>query len=287
MSVTTEASQTGPCAWPMIFPCSDDPTTTECEHLGSSAASGALIDAATEYLWRWTGQRFGTCPVTVRPCRADCTTGQSTYWGAAGVGSGIVGTYGGSPWTPALIRGRWFNLGCGACGDSCGCSSVSALRLPGPVASVTEVQFGGEVLPAAAYRVDNGRLLVRQDGGIWPTCQDLSAPLGADGTWAVTYEHGTPVPNGGQIAAGLLACELAKAACGDSTCSLPTRVQTITRQGVTIAMLDAFDDIDKGHTGIWLIDSWVASVTKQPKRMTVSSPDRRSMGRARQTTWQG
>jgi hypothetical protein len=146
------------------------------------------------------------------------------------------------------------------------------------------VQIDGEVLDPSAYRVDNGRLLVRQDGGRWPTCQDMGAALGEDDTWGITYDKGYPVPAGGQIAAGLLANELAKAACNDRSCGLPQRVQTVTRQGVTIAVLDAFDDIDEGHTGIWLIDSWVASVVRRPRRMRVLSPDRMPP-RYRQQTW--
>src|SRR3546814_4772015 len=50
------------------------------------------------------------------------------------------------------------------------------------------------------------------------------------------------------ISAGRLANELAKAACNDKSCGLPQRVQSITRQGVTVAVLDSFDDIDTGHT---------------------------------------
>jgi hypothetical protein len=38
-------------------------------------------------------------------------------------------------------------------------------------------------------------------------------------------------------------------------------------------MLDAFDDIEKGHTGIWIIDSWVTSITQPPARSVVLSPD--------------
>lgn len=270
--------QTGPCDWPLLFACGTD--AAGCEHLDSLPASGreAFETMAVDYLWNWTGRRFGPCDVLIRPCRSDCTAGRSTFWGSSGRGPF------GTPWTPVLIRGEWFNIGCGFCGDDCSCQTVSSLVLPGPVVSVSEVQIDGVVLDPAAYRVDDNRFLVRQDGGIWPTCQDMGSPLGSEGTWAVTYRRGVPVPAGGQIAAGRLACELARAACGDKTCGLPTRVQTITRQGVTIAMLDAFDDVDKGHTGIWLIDSWIASVTRQPRSMTVISPDRRRTVRGRVTT---
>jgi len=169
--------------------------------------------------------------------------------------------------------------------DSCGCGAWGAtLRFEMPVASVDEIQVDGRVLPADAYRVDNGTLLVRQDGSQWPYCQDMSKPLGQAGTWGVTFRVGKPVPAGGRIAAGILAEELAKAACGSNKCRLPRRVQSINRQGATMAMmLDTFDDLDKGKTGIWLIDSWVASVTKPDIGFSIASPGHRPPGR--QTTW--
>lgn len=266
-----------PCDWPTDYSACGGGLP---EPLASLPASGVAMfeEMAATYLWNWTGRKFGLCEVTLRPCRQECWQGQSTFWGGGGQLPGQ------RPFTPVIIQGQWYNIGCGQCGDSCGCGVTAALRLPGPIASIEEVQIGGEVLDPTAYRVDNGRFLVRQDGGRWPTCQDMSAALGAEDTWGVTYRKGYAVPGGGQVAAGLLANELAKAACNDKSCGLPQRVQSITRQGVTVAVLDAFDDIDEGHTGIWLIDSWVASVVRRPRRMRVLSPDRMPP-RNRQTTW--
>jgi len=237
-------------------------------------------DMATEFLWRWTDRQFGLCEGTVRPCRQDCHEGMSTYHGASGPTSPGTG-----PFQPALIRGQWFNVGCGGgCGDSCGCSFGRALRFEVPVYDVVSVEVDGQTLPSGAYRVDDGRFLVRQDGGQWPYCQNLNAALGEEDTWAVTVRVGSPVPVGGQIAAGKLACELAKAACGSKNCELPSRVQSVTRAGVSISMmLDQFEDLDKGRTGIWLIDSWVSSVTKPDIGFSIASPGYRPVGR--RTTW--
>lgn len=223
---------------------------------------------AAEHLWNWTGQNYGLCDVVLRPCRADYCGGSasrpSTFEGR-GPYTSLSSPF---RWGPALIGGRWFNLGCGWCGDSCSCNpaTVSAVTLPGPVASVTEVLVNGEEVPPTAYRVEDGRRLIRHDGIAWPTCQEVDLAPTEPGTWQIKYQRGTPVPSGGQVAAGLLACEFAKAACNDSSCKLPQRVQTITRQGVTMAMLDPMEDIDKGHTGIFLVDSWVASVTMPQSR---------------------
>lgn len=269
----------GPCNWPVSYAaCVLPEGETHPQPLASMAPSGIaqMESMATTYLWRWTNQMLGTCEITVRPCRDDCSEGLSTFNGS---GPGVSGT----PWSPVIIDGLWYNLGCGRCGDRCSCAYVPSLALPGPVASITEVIIDGVVLDATAYRVDNRRLLVRQDGGEWPRCNDLSLPAGEPGTWSVTYERGVEVPDGGQVAAGVLATELAKAACGDKECALPRRVQTVTRQGVTIAMLDAFDDVEKGHTGIWIIDSWLASMTQVPQRARVYSPDLPRP--SRRTTW--
>jgi len=135
------------------------------------------------------------------------------------------------------------------------------------------VLIDGAILDPKAYRVDNYSLLVRTDGGAWPACQDMAAAPTAENTFQISYLYGMPVPIGGQIAAGVLACELAKGATGDRSCMLPQRVQTIARQGVTVTMLDTFDDVAKGRTGIWLVDSWVSSVTRPPRGGRVFSVD--------------
>lgn len=275
----TDAADTeSPCSWPIDYSACGGGLP---EPLASLPASGVATfeEMAATYLWDWTGRKYGQCEVTLRPCRQECWEGRSTFWGGSG---GPLGT----PFTPVLIQGTWYNVGCGTCGDTCGCSTAESLRLPGPISSVQQVQIDGEVLSSLAYRVDNRRFLIRQDGGRWPTCQNMNLADGADDTWSITYTKGYAVPKGGQVAAGLLANELAKAACNDKSCGLPRRVQSVTRQGVTVAVLDAFDDIDEGHTGIWLIDSWVASVVRRPRKMRVLSPDRMPP-RYRQKTWPG
>lgn len=258
-----------PCQWPLSFAGCAGGTPPAIWAGAPEESRDLFARMAAEYLWRWTGRTLGVCEVTVRPCRQDCPDGRSTFHGSGPSGS--------LRWQPVLIGGEWFNLGCGSCGDACDCyGATSALRLPGPVASVVEVNLDGEILdPDTAYRLEGDRLY-RVDGKGWPTCQNMAAAPGEPGAWTITYEHGVPVPPGGQVAAGLLAIELLKAACGDKSCGLPQRVQTVTRQGVSVAVLDSFDDIDKGHTGIWLIDSWVASMSQPPRRSVVLSPDTRA-----------
>ncbi len=259
-------ADTAPCTWPISYA-----SCASCAPLDAleAAEKATFEQMATDYLWNWTSRVYGTCPVTVRPCRGNCSDYLSTFWG-----SGPYPFQGSGGWYPVLINGAWTNVHCGVCGiNTCNCGSTGAIALPGPVASVTLVTIDGVTLDPSAYRVDNGYLLVRTDGQQWPTCQDLNAPVTEPNTFQVEYERGAEVPIGGQMAAGILACEFAKAACRDASCALPQRVQSITRQGVTVAVLDAFDDIDTGHTGIWLIDSWVASVSKPKRGAAVYSPD--------------
>ena len=251
----------GPCDWPVSYASCTD--LQEYANEDGRAVDISLFEGmATALLWEWTGRRFGPCEVTVRPTRRRCAR-PSTYSGTQRAG-----------WQPVQVNGRWFNLTCGSClSEACKCDAPAALILPGPVASVTSVVVDGVPLLPTAYRVDNRRFLVRLDGKGWPTSQDVTAAPGLPGTWSVTYRRGLEVPDGGQVAAGVLALELAKAACSDRDCALPQRIQTVTRQGVSMTILDEFEDVKEGRTGIWLIDSWVASIRGPERGGRVYSPD--------------
>lgn len=262
------------CTWPVSYeacgatPGDPDAVPPVAASSGCSALDALSDDAvaafermAAEMLWNWTNRIFGVCEATIRPCRSGCSSATSwmnTFWGRgpypwSGMSAGS--------WVPLLIGGEWYNMGCG-CAGTCSCAEEgpSALRLPGPIVEVSSVKIDGEVVPAAEYQVLHNRLLVRVDGTPWPACQNLLAPSTAEGTFEVVYTRGVEVPMGGQIAAGILACELAKAACGDADCQLPQRIQTVTRQGLTVGIVDAFQGLNDARTGIWLIDSWTSSV---------------------------
>ena len=249
----------GACEWPVIWPeaCRElDPVRQD--------RSAAIVEMATDLLWNWTGRRFGVCPVRVDlqhdPAVCGCELGGSgTYWGR----SRPLGR-GPAPWTPVLLGGKMFNVSCGCRADPCVCGPVSAAEvvLPGPVAEVSAVEVDEVLLPESAWELRPGGVLVRVDGSAWPH----------EGL-VVEYGRGVPVPVGGQIAAGVLAWELSKAVECPDDCALPQRLQAITRQGVSVAVMDQFDDLDEGRTGIWLIDSWVSSVTRPRVGGSVLSPD--------------
>lgn len=142
----------------------------------------------------------------------------------------------------------------------------NALLLSYRWSAVSAVAIDG--VPVTSFLLD-GRILT------W------DAPGGCAQRITVTGTMGIPTPPGGQVAAAQLACELAKAMCGDSSCALPERVQSVSRQGITMTILDQFEDLDEGKTGIWLIDAWVASVMRSPMPATVGSPDSHRMTRLR------
>lgn len=215
----------------------------------SDATKAYALRFATYVLWAATGRRFGLCPVTVRPCRPVAPPLYVTFpawqlWDTDVPGGGIAGPDALAP--PGAC-----------CSGSCHCTPPQ-IALPGPVGAVTNVTLDGVTLDPAAYRLV-GNLLVRQDGEIWPASQDLAAPAGEDNTWSVTYTRGEAVPDSANDAAGIYACELAKARTGGD-CRLPGRVQSISRQGVDIEYVDTSDYLAKGWTGLPEVDQLIVTI---------------------------
>lgn len=163
--------RSGPCSWPLAH-CGE--SAEQCTALAALTPGTAQVitDAATSYLWNWTGRRLGLCTIALRPCREQCRQQFTTYRGRGGLHSNLPWFEGSSFLNPALIGGQWFNLGCGgACGtDPCSCSYVPELRLPGPIDHIVEIRINGTVLAPTSYRVDNNGWVVRTDGGDWPFC---------------------------------------------------------------------------------------------------------------------
>lgn len=264
-----------PCDWPIFVDSSgeQDEDYPECAALDSltEATREAVYAMATDLLWNWTGRKFGLCETTVYPCRAECPDREATFWanplGARGLAGG---------WRPYRIGGEWFNVRCGSCPTRCTCGidESKALQLPGPVHSIVEIWLGGVKLEATDFELSEGVLFLKNDL-VFPACNNLGGDVSDEhsGAWKIVYERGYEVPLGGQVAAARLACELAKAM-QNQPCDLPQRVQSVTRQGVTMAILDDFQNLEEGRVGIWEIDSWIAAVTApRPVKPTVWSPD--------------
>jgi hypothetical protein len=69
----------------------------------------------------------------------------------------------------------------------------------------------------------------------------------------VSYICGSGVPAGGKLAARALAEEMLSGMTG-GPCQLPERVTSVTRQGMTFTLLDPQDFLDKGRTGLYVVD---------------------------------
>ena len=231
--------------WDVDLACSND----EWQQY-SLATQTRAIDLAWATLAHLTGGMVGACPVVARPCRKGCGDAASGAW--------VGGTYQ-PPFTPMLRGGYWFNVKCGCQGNACHCGAneLSEVTFPGYVALIGKVYIDGAELDPAAYRLDNGRILVRQDGDVWPTCQDLTKPYDAVGTFSVIYMPGINPGGAGAAAAGSLAVEFAKA-CSGQKCRLPSSVTSMSRQGVSMEFSQGmFPD---GHTGIREVDAYVLGV---------------------------
>jgi hypothetical protein len=239
----------GPCQnWPPIcddFP--DEPTPDQQLLIDYS------VQIATEVLWERTNRRFGLCSVKLRPCRWDCWSGAPVGWT----------NMSGWSWPfPILHAGNWINIGCGICGDNCSCSTIHQVRLPSPVATVSEVKVDGVVLDPSAYRVDDWKWLVRLDGEAWPRCNDLNLADTEVGTWSVTASYGEVVPSLGSLAVGQLASAIYKGCPGANagTCPLPAAtVRQVVRQGVTTVYFDAESAFKGGSVGLYYPDLFVAT----------------------------
>lgn len=176
---------------------------------------------ASHVLFERTCRRFpGVCPVELRPCDP-----------------------------------------CRNCKGCCECRyTYIPLAGPYPVIEVTEVKIDGVVLAPTSYRVDEFIRLVRTDGERWPRWQDLNADPDVAGgrTLVIRYTTGRSVPLDLRYAAALLTCEL-KRACNGQGCQLPDNVTSLTRDGVSLDLVDPSEIFTNGSFGVPLIDQLLAT----------------------------
>ena len=237
------------------------PVDTECcsEFLDyDPLIQDRAIMLATESMRSLTAYRVGGCPITVRPCATGCATLSATNFAGS--------------WTPVNYNGNWSNCGCSG-GCLCG-----ALTLPPPVGEIAAVTIDGADF--TDYALADGNKLVRTDGEQWPATNDMTLPDTEVGTWSVTYLNGLQVNALGAYAAGILACEFAKA-CSGAACRLPANVVSIIRAGVQMQMLPG--TFPGGKTGIREVDAYVRQYNPQG---FVTPPAVWSPNRKRPVTWQ-
>ena len=245
------------CAWTIDTSCCSgwDDYSPEIQATATDWATG-ILDALT-------GRQFAQCPVVIRPCGKRCGFygGYLTYPVDSAQASGL-----GAPWMVPYIGagGVWRNC---TCGGGCTCRARCEAYLPGSVAEILEVKVDGVVIDPAAYRLDNhsGPVLVRTDGECWPECQDMNLLDDEAGTFSIRYTPGAPLPRIGQIAAGELACQFAKACAGAGDCTLPQQLQSLSRNGVQVEVVDPNLLMDNGLTGYPNVDLFIKAVN--PRRL--------------------
>lgn len=135
-----------------------------------------------------------------------------------------------------------------------------------PVQSVVGVAVDGVQLPGSRYAVQGSRLV--PVGAGWPS----GSPV------VVTYRWGIPIEGwlAGLVAmaVGEVAGELASGMCGGA-CKLPSRMVSITRQGVTVELGTADDYVKAGLLGLPLADQLITTMNpaKRQGAARVYSPD--------------
>lgn len=231
----------GPCAWvPTHVHHSVADLAEWLAYPANVRTYADLVGAAA--MWAATGRRFDQCSQIARPVLA------CAHWSEVDmIANGSPPTY--------IDSNLWVGLpGWGLC-----CQEIdpARARLKGPVNSITSVTIDGVVVAPANYRLDEGWWLVRTDGGQWPWWQNIDLPSGAVGTFVVSYKQGVPIPAVLLAASGTYALEVARSVHDSTLCRLPSRASSITRQGITIELIDPTVLLQNGLTGISDIDALI------------------------------
>lgn len=232
------------------------------------------LQFSTDVLNDLTGGRWpGRCVETIRPAATWVPSGMSGLAPLVGwwPGDGFMA----GPFDGQAARGSWGRCTCNRSART-GCYLMDEIRLADRVLEVIEVRVDGAVVPSIEYRLDDHRYLVglqQADGSrrTWPCCQRDDLEDTEVGTFSIQFARGGLPPIGGTLASASLACELAKGMgyLGDEAakkCRLPRRVTQITRQNVSVAVLDPLTLFQDGRTGLAEVDLWVASVQQGSSR---------------------
>lgn len=232
-------------------------TTDWCGDIDATADQRRLAaEAASQFMWSATARQFGLGVETVRPCLSRAGDSHRFDRGTN------------PTWRPLF----------GGCGctrpDGCSCSRKSFVKLPRDrVTNIIMVVVDGVPLVYTDWALRGRNKLYRvSDTETWPCCQDLELEITEVGTWAVTYEHGQPVPPLLVLAAQTFGRELLKAVVDDPTCRIPKSAQVVNRQGITMQMTQ-FDAA--GSTGLFEVDAAIQAVNpnRLETRATAWSPE--------------
>jgi len=152
--------------------------------------------------------------------------------------------------------------------DCCSCYPARSIELIGyPVIAITSLTIDGAVVPANDYELrDESRLCpVRHADGtllLIRRWQDMTLPVTEVGTYQIAYTWGAAPPPEGATMAAILGYEVALSWTPSTlgACRLPKRVTSITRQGITMALIDPLTLFKDGMVGIPEVDLWISAV---------------------------
>jgi hypothetical protein len=173
--------------------------------------------------------------------------------------------------SPILFGGDVYNIPSGDYDEyseltSDGMSPDARIKLRGrPVTKIHTIRnrTGQIIDPSQYYLVDHSTIHIKA-GTPWTPCNT-----------EITYSYGAPVPTAGKMAARTLATEFAKLWNGDEDCSLPQRVTSVSRQGVSYTILDNQEFIEELRTGLYAVDLFLKTTNPDNarRRSKVFSPD--------------
>lgn len=240
-----------------IAPCNDGVDTDELD---------LAMQIASDVLYEFTNRKYrGTCVDEIRPTARWRAYDQQGWWPMVG---------GARPW-------RWGYCSCNRSPDY-GCARLPQITLPGYPVDAASIDVMVDGVAFTDFVLLDKRNLVRTDGDGWPCCQDLMLETTEEETWSIRYGYGNAPPTGGKRAAVLLGCELYKAWHKEAgECALPQRVTNISRQGVSMAVVDPLTLFSEARTGISYVDLWVAADTRGDRTSTKLIVPGRSRSAAR------
>ena len=279
--MSIDAPRTGACSpWVAASDVLGDPRLADYAASIPAGLAAEMATIASDVLYALSARQFtGACgPVKVRPLSRPTDIDQR--FGNRNTPSGYM-----SMGNAATAYGA---PGSGAF-NSYGTSKPSEVDLGAyPVTEIIEVKIDGVTIPPDEYYLQSRRVLIRSRPTTstqpterygWPVNQFVDLPDTQQGTFSVTYMYGVAPPALGVMACKALAVQLTLNAIGQDS-SLPQRVTSMTRQGVTTAVVDVMDFFSKGLTGIYEVDLFVSTYnpSKARARTLVWTPD---MGRPR------
>ena len=170
--------------------------------------------------------------------------------------------------------GQQYGVSTTTVGWGSGPGDSTHLRLAPNATSILSVVVDGVVLPASAYHLYDGSLLVRQDGRVWPCRGPLSSALDLPGTWSIESTHGPLPPRIGLMACRELAIWIAQSFTNKAS-RVPNRATSVSRGGITVQISRARMEDGTYSTGIPIVDDFLNAVNPYGlrRRSRVASPD--------------